>query len=108
MYQDDYLLRQIRMFVNGLAGIQDEDAQEFDVDAALQSLCGLGVETLDSLPAGAVFALLTANEHNAFERVNAVADYLEAMSANETYLSDRRFAKAQALRTKLGPRASGV
>jgi len=99
MYENDYLLRQIKAFVDGAVGAEDMQVeQQLDLGSTLEALAGISVHTLDSLPAPALYGMLTANEMMAAERVEAVATFLEAMSMHEPENKEARFDKAQALR----------
>ena len=99
MYNDDYLLRQIKDFVSGILRKDTQQEQQVDPDSSLLALTGMSVTTLDALPAMALFRMLTANEVLAVERVLAVADFLEAIAVYEDRDQTARFEKASKLRS---------
>ena len=103
MYQEDYLLRMIRRLVAAVArfkaGPSDEGSQ--DIDDALGDALGLSLATLDQLPASALIALLSPGDDLAAERLESVALALEALALRPGPRSERRRAKAAALRSAL-------
>ena len=99
MYQEDYLLRQIRDLVQALSNLQAEDeSAQHELDEALQRTLGLGLDLLDRLPAASIAGIVARGDANDGRRLCLVADALEALAQSDHPLAAVRRAKARELR----------
>lgn len=99
MYQEDYLLRQIRELVRALSDLQDDDhAAAGQLDAALQRTLGLSIELLDRLPSASIVTMVRRGDTNDPRRLCLVADALEALASPPGPVAHARRKKARAIR----------
>ena len=108
MYQEDFLLRQIKQLVAGLAKIAEDDpaAEHASIDDLLRSSLGMSIALIDRLPASAILQVLAKGDANDAHRIEALALLLEQLA--DALLPDdpvalHRRAKAQELRAALQP-----
>lgn len=98
MYQEDYLLRQIKQLVEAVAGLEEDEAAEHaDLDDALRRTLGLGVELLDRLPPEAIRSLVRKGDTHDEQRLELVVRTLEALGRGESAVHAARRNKAAAL-----------
>ena len=103
MYQEDYLLRQIKGFVDGLAHIVDEDeaVEEAHINDLLRGALGISIDLLDSLPATALAPLVRRGDAHDQARLEALAVTLDRLADRGGPHAISREAKASELRSLL-------
>ena len=98
MYEDDFVMRQIRQLSQALARVlQGDRVEREELDAAVRAATGLDLATIDALPAEALLQLLIPTDDRSAERLAVMAELLEATAAPGP-AGDARRAKAAALR----------
>jgi len=104
MYTEDYLLRMIRRLAEAVGRFLRGDAELGEVEGTLQECFGLSLATLDLLPAAALLGMLERGDTMGAQRVEAVADFLDALAtrAPDHPRAATRWAKAAALRAAAG------
>jgi hypothetical protein len=99
MYEDDWLMRQVRRLAEAIARLaRGEVVEEQELEAAVRESTGMDLPTIDALPADAILALRVDGDDRSLARVWAIARVLAA--------SDRagRRAKGQWLLERLPTR----
>lgn len=98
MYEDDYILRQVRQLGGVIARlVRGDQVDQQELDAAVRDAVGLDLRTIDQLPAEALVRLASPGDDRAVERLAVMADLLEAV-AEAGPGGDARRAKARAIR----------
>lgn len=98
MYEDDWVMRQIRQLSQLLARvIRGEAVAERDLDTAIREATGLDLPTIDALPAEALVGLASPGDDRAVQRLLAMAEVLEGLAAAGPD-GDVRRAKARVIR----------
>ena len=101
MYEDDYILRQIRQLGQAIARLlRGETVDQRELDTVAREALGLELATIDALPIDALLALATPGDDRAADRLRAMASLLEA-TAEAGPDGEARRAKARALRERV-------
>lgn len=102
MYEDDFLLRQIRRAVEAIARrALGEKVERAEVDDAVRDAVGLDLDTLDRLPLPALLALHVPTDDRSAERLRALGQLLLAM-AEAGEAGERQRARGEALLDLVG------
>lgn len=101
MYEDDWVLRQIRQLGQAIARLlRGETVEQQELDTASREALGLDLATIDALPVDALVRLATPGDDRALERLRLMAELLEATAAAGPG-GDARREKAGALREQV-------
>lgn len=102
MYQEDYLLRMIRRMVAAVARFRagpTEPGARDDLEGEIEQVLGMSLSTIEALPTSALLGILRPDDAMARERIEALADALEALAAiDRGASSEARRSKAAQLR----------